>query len=124
MEKQIKLLNKEYVKTRLSEMREIKRKEVFFEIEESDRAFSKSLYISIWTQSYGEKKFKNSTLRISDHSITDCPHTQFIIEPESCLTKKKKQQFVRALEKAILKAKTKQLKILLNKISAQGENNE
>ena len=124
MEKQIKLLNKEYLKTRLSEMREIKRKEVFFEIEESDRAFSKSLYISIWTQSYGEKKFKNSTLRISEHSISDCTHTQFIIEPESCLTKKKKQQFVRALEKAILKAKTKNLYKQLEKIGKGGLNDK
>lgn len=107
METQSKFLNKQYLETRLREIREIKRKEITFEIEESDRAFSKSLYVNFYCLSYSGKCFKNHTLRISDHSFEDCPHTQFIIEPSAFLTKKKKQQFVRALETAVRKAKTR-----------------
>ena len=46
MDKQIKLLNKEYLATRIGEFKEIKRGEVVFKIKDSDRAFSKSIMLS------------------------------------------------------------------------------
>lgn len=124
METQSKFLNKQYLETRLREIREIKRKEITFEIEESDRAFSKSLYVNLYCPSGSGKWFKSHTLRISDHSFEDCPHTQFIIEPSAFLTKKKKQQFVRALETAVRKAKTKHFYKEMENISRGDENDE
>ena len=124
MEKQIKLLNKPYLETRLREIKEIKRKEVFWDIEESDRAFSKSIYINFYIESTNGLKWKNHTLRISDHSLTDCPHSQFIIEPNDFLTKKKKIQFIRAIENAIKKAQTKHLFKSLETISKGKKENE
>ena len=68
---------------------------------------SKTLYVEFWVKD-GDKNFKQQTIRISDH-IINCPHTQFIIDPYACLTKKKKQQFVRLVESAIKLAKRKSL---------------
>lgn len=124
MDKQIKLLNKQYLETRIKELKEVKRNEIRFEIRESDRAFSRSLYIEFYCLGESGKWFKQKTIRISDHSITDCPHTQFIIEPNSVLSKGKKKQFLRTLEWAVKRSKTRQFKILLDKISTQGENDE
>lgn len=124
METQIKFLNKQYLETRIKEFKEVKRNEVRFEIRESDRAFSRSLYIEFYCLGENGSWFKQKTVRISDHAIADCPHFQFIIEPNSILTKKKKQQFVKMLENAIKRSKKRQFKILLNKISTQGENDE
>lgn len=120
METQIKLLNKQYLDTRIREIKEIRRKEVLFSIEESDRAFSKTLYIRFYTMSSNGKVFKNHTLRISDHEQKDCPHSQFIINPDACLTKKKKEQFMKALEFAIRKAQIRHFYIEMNKISTGG----
>lgn len=124
MEKQIKLLNKQYLETKLREIKEIKRKEVFWDIEESDRAFSKSIYINFYIENTNGSKWKNHTLRISDHSLIDCPHSQFIIEPNDFLTKKKKSQFAKVLENAIKKAQTKHLFKSLEKISKGKKENE
>ena len=124
METQSKFLNKQYLETRLREIREIKLKEITFDIEESDRAFSKSLYVNLYCPSGNGKWFKNHTLRISDHSFKDCLHTQFIIEPSAFLTKKKKQQFVRALETSVRKAKTKHFYKEMKNISGGDVNDE
>ena len=124
METQIKFLNKKYLDIRLNEHKEIKSKEVFYVIEESDRAFSKSLYINFYCHSYNEKKFKGHTLRISDHLLNDCPHSQFIIEPEMPMTKNKKEQFVKAIKTAIRKAKSKHFYRELNNISVGEMNDE
>lgn len=121
METQDKFLNKQYLETRLREQREIKRKELFFDITESDRTFSRSLYINIYSQSLGGKRFKGHTIRISDHQLSDCPHSQFIIEPNSILTKKKKAQFIRILETAFKKAQIKHFYKELSKISKEDE---
>lgn len=107
MDKQIKLLNKDYLSTRIRELKEIKRKELTFEIEESDRAFSKSLYVCFYTTDSSGKPFKTHTLRISDHSSPNCIHTQFIIEPNEDLTKKKKAQFMKILESCVRKGQTR-----------------
>lgn len=119
METQSKFLNKQYLETRIGEFREIKKKEVFFKIEESNRVLSKSLYVCFYIQSSNGFCFKNSTLRISDHQLAECPHTQFIIEPNNTMTKKKKAQFMGAVEMAIRKAKTRNFYKELNKISKE-----
>lgn len=107
MDKQSKFLDKNYLKTRLMEFDAIKKGELTFELKESDRVLSKTLYVDFWANS-GDKHYKQATMRISDHSI-DCPHTQFIIEPYELITKKKKQQFVRLVECSIKRAKDKSL---------------
>lgn len=122
METQSKFLNKKYLETRLREIREIRQKEMIFEIGESDRTFSRSLYVSFYCPISSGKFIKGHTLRISDH-IIDTPHTQFIIEPSACLTKKKKQQFARALETAVKKAKTKHFYKEMENISRGDEKN-
>ena len=124
MEKQSKFFEKQYLETRLRELKEVKKKEIFFDIEESDRVFSNSLYINFYTTAVGGKKFKNHTLRISDHFQVDCPHTQFIIEPNCVLIKKKKAQFIRAVETAIRKAQTKHFYKEMNKISKEIANED
>ena len=107
MDRQSKFLDKEYLETRLRDFSAIKKHELYFQIHESDRVLSKTLYIEFWVKD-GGKNFKQRTIRISDHSI-DCPHTQFIIDPYACLTKKKKQQFIRLVESAIKVSKKKNL---------------
>lgn len=101
MELQSKLLDKEYIKTRLQEIPEIKRKEVSVKFSNSDRPNSISLYIEFWVNGHNtEYGYKNKTIRVSDHRI-DTPHTQFIIDPNDELTKKKKSLFMRTLEKGV-----------------------
>lgn len=107
METQAKFLSKEYLGTRLREFSAIKNHDLFFRIHESDRVLSKTLYVEFWAKD-GDKNFKQQTIRISDH-IIDCPHSQFIIDPYACLTKKKKQQFVRLVESAIKLSNRKSL---------------
>lgn len=107
MDKQSKFLSKEYLETRLRDFSAIKKHELYFQIHESDRVLSKTLYVEFWVKD-GNKNFKQQTIRISDHAI-DCPHAQFIIEPYACLTKKKKQQFVRTIENIIEFSKKKAL---------------
>lgn len=124
METQSKFLNKQYLETRLWEIREIKRKEIKFEIEESDRVFSKTLYVNFFCLGLDNRWFKNHTLRISDHSFVDCPHTQFIIEPNGYMTKKKKQQFIKSIELAIRKAKSRSFRLELRNISRENKNDE
>lgn len=124
METQIKFLNKQYLETRIRELKQVRRKEVKFEIKESDRAFSKTLYIEFYCNAGKDKWFKQRTLRISDHLLPDCPHAQFIIEPNGFLTKKKKHQFITMLENTVKRSKERQFYIELDKISTRGENNE
>ena len=107
MDKQSKFFNKEYLETRLRDFSAIKKHDLFFQIHESDRVLLKTLYVEFWVKD-GDKNFKQQTIRISDH-IINCPHTQFIIDTYACLTKKKKQQFVRLVESAIKLAKRKSL---------------
>jgi hypothetical protein len=48
METQAKLLNKDYLETRLRDLSVIRKKEFSFKIHESDRALSRTLYIEFW----------------------------------------------------------------------------
>ena len=122
MDRQTKLLNKQYLETRLRELKEIRRKEITFDIEESDRAFSKSLYINFYIEGENGKVYKVSTLRISDHLSSKCPHTQFIIEPNNDLGKKKKTQFMKAVELVVKKARIRFFCKEMEKITKQIEN--
>lgn len=115
---QMKLLNKDYLKTRIEEMPPVRRGEVSYTIEESDRMFSKTLYVSFWTPNPMEqgKWFKGKTLRLSDHLLEECVHDQLLVNPEKELTKKKKETLMRALDltyrKSLLKNVNKAIKEL------------
>lgn len=119
METQQKLLNKQYLETRIRELKEIKTKELTFTIEESDRVFSNSLYVNFWRKGIGIEHFKVSTLRVSDHEQEDCPFIQFIVYPNNTLTKKKKAELMRLLEETIRKGKTKFIKHALNRLTSE-----
>ena len=122
MDKQEKFFNKQYLETRLRDIKEIRKKEIKFTIEESDRTFSKTLYVNFYTVSDGNLSFKNHTLRISDHLLKNCPHTQFIINPNDFLTKDKKQQFLRLVENSIKKAQRRHLLKDLDRITKEIKN--
>lgn len=119
MEAQEKLLNKQYLETRIRELKEIRTKELEFTIEESDRVFSKSLYINFWCKGKGIEHFKMSTLRVSDHEQEDCPFIQFIVCPDNTLTKKKKAELMRLLEETIRKGKTNYVKKTIKKLTKE-----
>lgn len=124
MDKQIKLLNKEYLATRIGEFKEIKRGEVVFKIKDSDRAFSKSIYVEFWLPMSSTKKFyKGATLRISDHKQENCMFEQIIINPEKPLTKKKKAELIRNLDATIKKAQKKRVKYTLKIVETLNEKN-
>lgn len=120
MDRQSKLLNKQYLETRLRELPEIRHKEIGFDIQESDRAFSNSIYINLYYKD-NEKDWKCHTLRISDHLLEKCPHTQFIIEPNSELSKKIKSQFISTVKNCIRKALMRNFYKKLEKVSEQGK---
>lgn len=104
-----KFLDPNYVATRLRDFKDIQKRVVTFSIHKSDNETSNSIYVDFWVG-----HFKCSTLRISDHTI-EYPQSQFIVS-EDILTKKKKAQFVRLVEKAIKKAKEKHLDIVIRKV--------
>ena len=104
-----KFLDPNYVATRLRDFKDIQKRVVTFSIHKSDNETSNSIYVDFWVG-----HFKCSTLRISDH-IVEYPQSQFVVG-EDILTKKKKAQFVRLIEKAIKKAKEKHLDIVIRKV--------
>ena len=123
MDKQIKLLDEQYITTRIRELKEVRQKKVTFNIYKSDREFSKTLYIDFYLPQVEDKKFKGWSLRMSDHLIKEVPEqTQFIVNPNEDLTKKKKQHFMRTLENTVKKAQNKLFRKTLNKIFKNGEN--
>lgn len=122
MDTQSKLLNKQYLETRIRELKEIRTKELEFTIEESDRVFSKSLYINFWCKGKGVEHFKISTLRVSDHEQEICPFIQFIVYPNNTLTKKKKAELMRLLQETIRKGKTNFIKKTINMLTKEKEN--
>lgn len=107
METQSKFLDKRYLETRLNEITEIKRGEMRYEIENSDRADSKSLYIMFFLLNGNSHWQKYATLRISDHEQKNCIFPQFIVAPNDIMTKKKKQKFIGAIKKSVARAKIK-----------------
>lgn len=107
METQSKFLSIPYLETRLNEISEIKRGEMRYEIENSDRADSKSLYIMFFMLNGNSRWQKYATLRISDHEQKNCIFPQFIVAPNDIMTKKKKQKFIGAIKKSVARAKIK-----------------
>ena len=100
-------LSPEYLETRLRDFKDVKSKKVKFVITKSNREDSRTLYVQFWV---GNRKV--SQLRVSDH-IINTNDTQFIVA-DTILTKKKKAQFVRLVEKCIQKAYDKHLKLAMN----------
>lgn len=111
IEKNLKLetifLSQEYLETRLRDFKDVKSKKVKFVITKSNRKDSRTLYVQFRV---GNRKV--SRLRVSDH-IINTSDTQFIVA-DTILTKKKKAQFVRLVEKSIQKAYDKHLKLAMN----------
>lgn len=107
METQSKFLSIPYLETRLKEIQEIKRGEMKYKIERSDRANSNSLYITFSMLNRNFRWQKYETLRISDHEQKNCIFPQFIVAPNDIMTKKKKQKFIGAIKKSVARAKIK-----------------
>lgn len=124
MDKQIKLLNKQYLTTKLQEVKEIKRKDLTFDFEDSDRSFSKSLYINFYDRSGDGRDVKVHTLRISDHLIPNCPHTQFIISPNDYLSKKQKAKLIRTVEGCMRRGKDRFFYKEMQKLTKKVEEGE
>ena len=122
METESRLLNKDYLATRIREIKEVRRHDVKFSIDESDRVFSKSLYINFYCLGANEVWVKYSTVRISDHFINSVPFPQFIIEPDKELKKNKKKQLMATLTNAVSRAKFKSFVTTFDKISGGQEN--
>lgn len=125
METQIKLFNKAYVESQVRQVKEVRHKELRFTIEESDRAFSRTLYVSFWYCSIDKTWLKGCTLRISDHLLQNDVHTTFLVKPLNWLDKKTKQKFMRALElvasNTIKKSVRKNLDRLLKRFVNESE---
>ena len=86
MDKQSRLLDIDYLTIRIQELKPIRRKELQFKIQNSNRIYSQSKYIIFYNNEY-----KAHTLRISDHQQPNCVHSEFIIKPTEDLTKRKKK---------------------------------
>ena len=111
MEYEEKFLDPEYISTRVRDFKEIKREDLEFKVVRScNYPESASLYIK-----FMRGNWIISELRVSDHSI-NTEQTQFIVARGGILTKKKKEQFVRLVEKCIGVAKRKILSQVLHKI--------
>ena len=117
MELQSKLLNKQYLETRIRELKDIRNKDFTFDIKESDRVFSRSLYVNFYRKGVNIEHYKCATLRISDHEQEDCMFDQLIVRPNDTLTKKKKAELMRLLEQTIRKGKTKFVYSTLKKLT-------
>ena len=102
METEEKFLNKDYIKIRVNELNSIKNGTYFYEIEESDRANSNSIYVTFYKRLTNGMKIKGKTLRISDHKGKDPNVLDFLVKPAKELTKGRKVSFgemLRGLEK-------------------------
>lgn len=108
-------LSPEYLETRLRDFKDVKSKKVKFVITKSNREGSRTLYVQFWV---GNRKV--SQLRVSDH-IINTSDTQFIVA-DTILTKKKKAQFVRLVEKSIQRAYDKHLKLSMNWVGYEKSN--
>lgn len=122
MDMQSKLLDQNYLKTRLEELKEIKKGDVKYNIYESDRLFSKTIYIDFYIQGK-DKWYKQYSIRISDHEIK-CPQEQFIIDRNLTLTKGVKNKFMELVKKTINRSKNRCFYIEMDKVSNEVQNNE
>lgn len=122
MDMQSKLLDQNYLKTRLEELKEIKKGDVKYNIYESDRLFSKTIYIDFYIQGK-DKWYKQYSIRISDHEIK-CLQEQFIIDRNLTLTKGVKDKFMQLVKKTINRSKNRCFYIEMDKVSNEVQNNE
>ena len=111
MDYEEKFLDPAYIETRVRDFKEIKRGDLDFKVfRSSNYPESASLYIKFMRGAW-----IISELRVSDH-IIETKQTQFIVERGAILTKKKKDAFIRLVEKCIGTAKRKILTQALYKI--------
>lgn len=111
MDYEEKFLDKSYLETRIRDFKEIKNGDFEFCVERSKNyPESASLYVH-----FKRGAWNIAELRVSDHSVNTA-QTQFIVERGVILGKKKKEQFVRLVEKVIGVAKKKILAQALYKI--------
>lgn len=125
MDRQEKLLDIEYIETRLRDFLQIKTNRLNYTIKKSNREKSKSVYISFWFVMLDNKISRQNQLRISDHPTKNPNLLDFVVNPDEILTKKKKKQFMNFLEKGILYALKQNFKFVVNnleKISNKGGN--
>lgn len=121
METENKLLDIEYLETRIKELKEIKSGAFAYKIEKSNRENSNSVYIRFYQVriNKGEKHFFGAkSLRISDHRTKEKNyHTNFYIDPNAILTKSKKERFIATLRNCLKFSRKSQLKYNLNNLS-------
>lgn len=130
METELKLLDKNYIETRIGEFKEIRSKQVAYKIEDSNRENSASVYVRFYIvnkKGDGESYFGGTTVRISDHPLsaerlnTNSSYKQFIVKPNMVLCKKRKAMFVKVLENAIKETFKTSFRLTLKNLSV-GEN--
>ena len=111
-----KFLDPEYLATRIRDFKEIRRGDFAFRVDRSDTPGSPTLYVHFLGKNNHERQdWVYAELRVSDHIIaTNSP--QFIVERGAILSKKKKEQFIRLVEKCIKIAKARKLAKDLKKI--------
>lgn len=100
IETEMKFLDKDYIEAKLKEIPKIENHRVSYHIKESDRSYSKTIYINFYIKIKGVW-LKEHTLRISDHLVPRTHYPTFLIKPSKQLTPKRKQQFVKVLENAV-----------------------
>ena len=102
MELEEKLLDIDYLRTRLNEIREIKRGEVRYEIERSCNEYSKTIYVYFLTLVGQNQWWRQNKVRISDHVIkTREAGKNFCVKPTQILTKKRKALLMRTFANSI-----------------------
>jgi len=104
MELENKLLDENYISTRLNEIREIRKGEVRYEIVRSNREYSNTLYVYFLTMVAPNQWWRQNKVRISDHisKTTDIRSgKQFIVKPDQILNKKRKALLMRTFENSI-----------------------
>lgn len=111
MEFEEKFLDIGYLTTRLRDFKEIRTGHFGFEIRRSKSTESPSLYV-IFTKNAA----KCCELRVSDHIHNVEKLTQFIVTPGEILKKRKREEFVRVVNKCLAKAKRAALDYAMRKI--------
>lgn len=99
-ERETKFLDKNYIEAKLKEIQKIENRRVSYDIKESDRSFSKTIYINFYIKVNG-RWLKEHTLRISDHLVPKTHYPTFLIKPNKELTSHRKQVFFKQLENAV-----------------------
>ena len=116
MDTQSRLLDKSYVEIQVRQLKEIKQDVLHFNIEQSNRKSSQTLYVSFYYEPVASIWVKGSTLRISDHLIKNKIHTTFLINPDEILDKKTKLKFIRTLKNTIKVTYRKQLNMVMKRL--------